>query len=110
MAPGDGPAEGEAAIEVEVAYSPAAGQVVQVTLSLPAGATVAQALRASGLLSRHPELQAESLQCGVWGILCAGDVRLRARDRVEVYRPLKVDPKEARRLRYRGDRSAAKPR
>jgi len=76
MAPGDGPAEGEAAIEVEVAYSPAAGQVVQVTLSLPAGATVAQALRASGLLSRHPELQAESLQCGVWGILCAGDVRL----------------------------------
>ena len=110
MAPGEGPADDGARIDVEVAYSPAAGQVVQVKLSLPERATVEQALRASGLLSRHPELQAESLQFGVWGILCTSDVRLRARDRVEVYRPLKVDPKEARRLRYRGDRLASKPR
>jgi uncharacterized protein len=86
-------------IAVTVAYSPAAGEVERVTLQLPSGSTVAQALSASGLLQRYPE--AAALPVGIWGRKQALDEPLRDADRVELYRPLKCDPKEARRLRYR---------
>jgi putative ubiquitin-RnfH superfamily antitoxin RatB of RatAB toxin-antitoxin module len=89
-------------LRVEVAYSPAAGQVDHVVLRLPRGATVAQALHASGLLARHPQLAGAGLALGIWGRRAEPEALLRDRDRVEVYRPLTVDPKEARRLRYRG--------
>lgn len=92
-------------LNVEVAYSPAPGQVTCVVLRLPPGSTVADALARSGLLEQHPELQGQVLSIGVWGALRApGDV-LRDRDRVEVYRPLRVDPKEARRQRQRSQRT-----
>ena len=90
-------------IEVEVACSPRAGQVQRVTLTLPAGATVAQAIERSGL-----EVPAEA-RIGVWSRWRAPEDALRDRDRVEIYRPLIVDPKEARRQRYRSQRSAKKP-
>ncbi|HEV7914256.1 MAG TPA: RnfH family protein, partial [Albitalea sp.] len=91
-------------ISVVVAYSAAPRQVDHVALSLPAGATVHDALRASGLLERHPAIDLASQKVGVWGKLRALDAPLRDGDRVEVYRPLKVDPKEARRQRYRRHR------
>jgi putative ubiquitin-RnfH superfamily antitoxin RatB of RatAB toxin-antitoxin module len=94
----DGPM-GNAALRVEVVYSPGAGAVDRTSLELPAPVTLAQALAASGLVERHPEVQA--LPAGIWGRLQPTDTPLRDRDRVEVYRPLLVDPKEARRLRYR---------
>jgi putative ubiquitin-RnfH superfamily antitoxin RatB of RatAB toxin-antitoxin module len=93
-------------LRVEVAYCPRPGVAELVTLSLPVGATVADALRASGLPDRHG-LQAEGLRAGVWSKVQAGDTVLRDRDRVEIYRPLTVDPKEARRLRYKRHRAAA---
>ena len=86
-------------LNVMVAYSPAAGQVEQVLLALPAGSTAGDALQASGLFQRHP--QAVGLPVGVWGRKQALDEPLREGDRVEIYRPLLCDPKEARRLRYR---------
>jgi hypothetical protein len=89
-----------AALSVEVAYSPRAGVVECVTLRLPAGATVADAIRASGLVERH-RLDAATLRAGVWCKAQELHVLLRDRDRVELYRPLLVDPKEARRLRYK---------
>lgn len=88
-------------LTVSVAYSPRAGVVDEVVLSLPRGATLADALRASGMLERHAEIDPASAKLGIWGRVQAGDTLLRERDRVEVYRPLIVDPKEARRLRYR---------
>jgi putative ubiquitin-RnfH superfamily antitoxin RatB of RatAB toxin-antitoxin module len=91
-----------AELRVSVAYSPRAGVIDEVSLVLEAGATVRDALMASGLQSRHPTLALESASIGVWGALCRTSDLLRDRDRVEVYRPLLVDPKEARRLRYRG--------
>ena len=100
MDPADTPA---ATIRVEIAYSPVAGQVQRMTLDLPEGATVAQALERCGWALP------ESLRVGVWGRLREPSERLRDRDRVEVYRPLTVDPKEARRLRYRSHRTAKKP-
>jgi len=92
------------AIRVVVAYSPAPRQVDHVSLSLPEGATVEDALRASGLLERHPDIALDVQKVGVWGKLRALSDPLRDGDRVELYRPLKVDPKEARRQRYRSHR------
>lgn len=88
-------------LTVSVAYSPHAGVVDEVMLSLPRGATLADALHASGILQRHAEIDPAHAKIGIWGRLQPGDTPLRERDRVEIYRPLTVDPKEARRLRYR---------
>ena len=93
-------ARADGAISIELVWSPAAGEVERFELRLPVGATVADALAASGVHERHPATRA--LAVGVWGRLAALSQPLRERDRVELYRPLAVDPKEARRLRYRG--------
>ena len=99
-------APAEVGLRVEVVYCAAPGHTDLVRLQLPAGATVADALQASGLLQRHA-LAMAGLSVGVWGRVQALDGPLRDRDRVEIYRPLQVDPKEARRLRYRHQRSKA---
>jgi putative ubiquitin-RnfH superfamily antitoxin RatB of RatAB toxin-antitoxin module len=87
-------------LRIEVAYSPAPGQVDRVALDLADGARVRDALAASGLLARHG-LTPDDLRTGIWGRPQPADATLRDRDRVEIYRALRVDPKEARRLRYR---------
>jgi putative ubiquitin-RnfH superfamily antitoxin RatB of RatAB toxin-antitoxin module len=97
-----------ATMRVVVAYSPAPRAVDLTELSLPEGATVGDALAASGLATRHPGLDLAALKIGVWGKLRTLDAPLRDADRVEVYRPLKVDPKEARRQRYRSHREKTK--
>jgi len=97
-----------AALKLCVAYSPHARAVDCVDLQLPAGATLADAVRASGLLERHPGIELESAKVGIWGKAATLDTPLRDGDRVELYRPLFVDPKEARRLRYRSHRERVK--
>ena len=97
------------AVRVVVAYSPAPRQVDEVPLTLQPGATVCDALRASGLLERHPAIDLATQKVGVWGKLRPLEATLRDGDRVELYRPLKVDPKEARRQRWRRHREKAKP-
>ncbi|HET7794758.1 MAG TPA: RnfH family protein [Rhizobacter sp.] len=92
-----------AELHIEVVYSPVAGATRQVVLSLPAGSTVSDALREA-----CPELLGQGLAMGVWGKLRALDDSLRDKDRVEIYRPLLVDPKEARRQRYQKQRAEAK--
>ncbi|MDQ2780382.1 MAG: RnfH family protein [Pseudomonadota bacterium] len=94
-----------ALLAIEVVYCAGPGQSDCVTLLLDAGSCVADALRASGLLQRHA-LDAAALEVGIWSRLCAPETRLRTADRIEIYRPLKVDPKEARRQRYRQQRTA----
>jgi putative ubiquitin-RnfH superfamily antitoxin RatB of RatAB toxin-antitoxin module len=85
-------------IEVEVVYAlPEARAPVRVTLS--AGATVQAALTASGLAQRFPQMMQGPLRVGVFGKLVSLDTPLKSGDRVEIYRPLTVDPKEARRRR-----------
>ncbi len=59
-------------------------------------------MRASGLVEEFPEIDLERAPLGVFGRSCADDTVLRAGDRVEIYRPLQIDPKEARRRRARG--------
>jgi putative ubiquitin-RnfH superfamily antitoxin RatB of RatAB toxin-antitoxin module len=93
-------------IAVTVVYCPAPGEVDLTELQLPEGACVADALRASGLAERHPRLDLAGGALGVWGAPCEASQPLRDRDRVEVWRPLKVDPKEARRRRQERQREA----
>ena len=96
-----GRADVDTRLTVSVAYSPRAGEVDEVNLRLDPGATVADALRASGLQARYPGIALDTLPVGVWGTFCQRSDALRDRDRVELYRPLLVDPKEARRRRQR---------
>ena len=80
-----------------VRCAPGSEDLTEVTL--PAGATVADAIRASGVLDRWPETVPAAPDVGIWGRACAMTQRLEDGDRVELYRPLTVDPKEARRVR-----------
>lgn len=87
-------------IEVEVVYALPAEQAVM-RLRLAAGATVLQAIQQSGLLVRYPQITLATARVGVFGKIVALDAPLSAGDRVEIYRPLTVDPKEARRRRVK---------
>lgn len=99
-------AEPAGVVAVRVAFSPGPGVAEEVGVELPPGATLLDALRASGVLERHPQLDPARLPVGVWGRLRPLDAVLRAGDRVEIYRPLQTDPKEARRRRQRQQRDA----
>ncbi len=92
-----------AEMHVEVVYCPKPGVNDHTRLQLAAGATVAEAVQASGVLQRHA-LALEGLKLGVWSKPREATSLLRDHDRVEIYRPLTVDPKEARRLRYKRHR------
>lgn len=105
---GDGAAAVAPRLSVTVAYSPHAGAVDEIAVSLPFGASFADAVQASGLLQRHPGLDLANAAVGVWGVLRGLQDLLRDADRVEVYRPLVVDPKEARRRRQQIQREAVK--
>jgi hypothetical protein len=86
------------ALRVEVVYAlPASEDAVPVELS--AGAKVLDAVRASGMLERHPEIDLNTCRLGIYGKVVAADAPLAHGDRVEIYRPLAMDPKEARRRR-----------
>ena len=96
---------GRAELRICVAYSPRAGELELVGICVNAGATVRLALNRSGLIERHPGIDLAHCELGVWGKLRGLDEPLRDLDRIEIYRPLQVDPKEARRLRYRSHRA-----
>lgn len=88
-------------LHVTVVFSPAPREVREWPVVLPPASTVADAIAASGLRSEFPQLDLAALGVGVWGRKAGPRQLLRDRDRVEVYRPLQVDPKVARRERFR---------
>ncbi|MGB7540657.1 MAG: RnfH family protein [Burkholderiales bacterium] len=85
-------------ISIEVAYALPGRQVLR-RLSLPADSSIADAIRASRLLAEFPEIDLSRNRVGIYGRPAQPDARLRNGDRVEIYRPLQGDPKEARRKR-----------
>lgn len=87
-----------AALRVEVVYALPGGEDA-VVLELPAGSTAADAVRAGGLLARHPDIDLGRQKLGIYGRVVRPGLRLADGDRVEIYRPLAVEPKEARRRR-----------
>ena len=88
-------------IRATVVFSPAPRETCEWELVLPVGSCVADAIAASPLRMQFPAVDPESLAVGVWGRKAALRQALRERDRVEMYRPLQVDPKVARRERFR---------
>lgn len=86
-----------AKIVVEVVFALPQRQFLR-AVTLDAGATAADAIRSSGI-EREAGIDAAALDVGVWSKLVRPDTPLRDGDRVELHRPLQVDPKEARRRR-----------
>jgi uncharacterized protein len=85
-------------IKVEVTYAlPTKQEVIPVTL--PAESTLQQAVAASGLCAKYPEIDQAKGKFGIFSKLAKPDTVLRDRDRVEIYRPLIADPKEVRKQR-----------
>jgi uncharacterized protein len=85
-------------LKVEVCYALPDKQVL-ISVSLPTGATLQQAIEASGLLEKHSEIDIKKNKFGIYAKLSKLDTVLRDRDRVEIYRPLIADPKEVRKQR-----------
>lgn len=98
----------EGLLHLSVVYAPKAREVHEVKLTSSPPCTVLQALQQSGLLLRYPEIDNHEALIGVWGHKAELDQCLRDLDRVEIYRPLRVDPKVARRERFvsQGSRGA----
>ena len=85
-------------LHVSVAAAlPGRQEVIEV--ELPDTSRVADAIDASRILERYPELRGAAT--GIWSRKCATDTPLRDGDRVELYRPLAADPKQQRRARVR---------
>ena len=89
-------------MHVEVVYALAEKQDI-IVLELPEGAVARHAVAASGLLARHGLVGAQ-LQLGIFGKKVLADCPLHDGDRVEILRPLAMDPREARRRRARRTR------
>ena len=85
-------------MRVEVAYARPDEQVI-LEVDGAAGMTVQQAVEASGILQRYPEIEIGKSKMGVFGKLAKLDAPLHPGDRVEIYRPLIADPKEQRKKR-----------
>ena len=84
-------------MKIEITYALPDRQEL-IVVDLPEGATVIQAVEASGLLEKYPDIDPGGVnKLGVFAKLAKADAVLRDRDRVEIYRPLIADPKEVRR-------------
>ena len=85
-------------IHIEVVYALRDEQAL-IALEVPEGVTARQAVERSGLAARFPEIDPARVKLGIFGCVTSADTILRDGDRVEVYRPLEADPKDARRTR-----------
>lgn len=85
-------------IEIEVVYALPDKQTL-LKQQVDAGTTVADAIQASGILDKHPEIDLATSKLGIFSKLIKSDTVLRDKDRIEIYRPLIADPKEVRRKR-----------
>lgn len=91
-------AENKNLIEVELAYAKPEAQVI-LTICVAEGTTLEQAVKLSGVLDHYQDINNSGLKLGIFGVVCKPNQTLRHGDRVEIYRPLSRDPKEARRNR-----------
>ena len=86
---------------VIVMFSPAPREVLEWAVDVPVGGSVGDAVRASGWPQATQGQDVSAYDVGIWGRRCPLDAPVRDGDRVEIYRPLLVDPKVARRERFR---------
>lgn len=85
-------------LTVELIYALPNEQNLQV-ITVTSGTNVKQAIEASGILDKYPEIDLEKTKVGIFSKVTKLDEKLRDGDRIEIYRPLIADPKEMRRLK-----------
>jgi putative ubiquitin-RnfH superfamily antitoxin RatB of RatAB toxin-antitoxin module len=86
-------------INVEVTYVASAEQQSSITVQVPPDCTVENAILQSGILRKFPKIDLQKNKVGIFGQLATLTASLREGDRIEIYKPLIIDPKHARRLR-----------
>jgi len=86
-------------INVEVAYAASPLQQVILQVNLPVLSSIELAIQQSGILQQFPELKLAELVVGVFGKKLPPSTPLLGGERIEIYRPLRIDPKTARRQR-----------
>lgn len=90
----------DSVIGVEVVYAQPARQTLM-ALTVPVNTTAYEAILRSGVASSHPEIELAAVKIGIFGKRVPPGTVLKNGDRVEIYRPLTADPKEARHRRAR---------
>ena len=88
----------DASFFVEVAFAKPDVQLI-LSVACASSITVQEAIDRSGILDKFPEIDLTTNQVGIFGKLVTLQTALRPGDRVEIYRPLIADPKEARKRR-----------
>lgn len=91
-------AQRDESLSVEIAYALPETQLL-IELEVAAGTTAREAIENSGILQRFPEIDLSRQKIGIFGKAVKPDCVLNSGDRVEIYRPLIADPKDARRRR-----------
>ena len=94
-------------IMVEIAYALPNRQLI-VTVNLPTKTSIKSAIEASNILTEFPEIDLSVNKVGLFGKISQLDTLLRHKDRVEIYRPLTIDPKKARIKRAENTQSLKK--
>src|SRR5579872_494062 len=94
-------------ITIELIYALPHQQTV-LSLTVPQGASVCAAIELSGVLQQYPDINLTAQSVGIFGEPVTLDTVLAEGDRVEIYRPLSVDPMEARRLRAKKQAKVAR--
>lgn len=85
-------------IIIEVAYG-TSNESILFTVTIPVGSTIKQGIELSGILEKYPAIDLTQNKVGIFSKLMSLDETLNDGDRIEIYRPLIADPKEARRSR-----------
>lgn len=79
-------------------------QQISLQLQVDIGCTAKQAIEQSGLLQEYPEIDLISQAIGIYGRKVPLEHQLEANDRVEIYRPLVIDPRDARMAKVKAER------
>ncbi len=82
-------------INIELIYALPEKQDL-LTISITPGTTIEQAIQLSGILKQYPEIDLQQTKVGIFSKVTPLDTELREGDRIEIYRPLLIDPKQAR--------------
>lgn len=87
-------------IQVGIAYATSIQQVWYY-VDMPEGATAIEAIKASGILNQFPEINLDAQKIGIFGNIIEPNYLIEEGDRVEIYRPITIDPEKLERRKYR---------
>ncbi len=92
------PGSRKRSITIEIAFVLPQQQFLK-QFQVPAGTSIYQAIKLSGVENFYPEKDRSALKTGIYGKITSPETILHQNDRIEIYRPLNIDPKEKRRLK-----------